>query len=91
MTCKYSKNEEQGTNCKLIPSTNDHPVFCEIHSDTVVQNQRILCIELSVLLSVSKGDELYPFVKTFAHCSGRPVKAKDSCKGEAGFWKPVDW
>ena len=95
MTYENTKNEEQGTNCKLIPSINDHPIFCENEKTSALryssanpEDSLQASLNFSPLLSVSKGDKLYPFVKTFAHCSGSAVKAKDSCNCKAGFQMP---
>lgn len=94
---RIPKNEEQGTNCKLIPSVNDHPIFCENEKTSALkysganpEDSSQTSLNFSALLSLSKGGELYPFVKTFAHCSGSAVKAKDPITVKLGFGCPAE-
>lgn len=46
-------------------------------------------LNFRALLSLSEGDELCPFVKTFACCSGGAVEGKDSF-AKLGLGCPVE-
>lgn len=104
MTYENTKNEEQGTNCKLIPSINDHPIFCENEKPFALrygsanpEDSLQASLNFSALLSLSKGDEVYPLVKplpTALEVLGRQgvpitVKLGFRCRNQQNRQRPV--
>jgi len=67
MTYENTEKEEQGTNPKLIPPINDHPIFCENEKTSALrysganpEDPLQASLNCGALLPPSQGDELYP-------------------------------